>query len=212
MKKTVLVGLMSAALMVGPLSSYAANDDVATISLKGILSEGRLYAPLRTTGENLGAKLSWNRETKTASLTKDGKTFTATVGNGALLISGKVHVQFKALNNFFYPNDHIEWNKSTMTGTSEHIEVRAYPLTDEQAIKFATNALDEMHGDPKRQWNKFLVNLHGLIDKEIQWNRSYTQYTASFYDSWGGYKNEIITEMTKKGNEWTMTSFKSSVR
>ncbi|MBD3922709.1 copper amine oxidase N-terminal domain-containing protein [Paenibacillus sp. PR3] len=212
MKRTVLVGLISAALMVGPVSSYAANDDVATISLKGILSEGRLYAPLRITGEKLGAVVSWNQETNTASLTKDGKTFTATVGNGALLISGKVHVQFKALSNFFYPNDYIKWNKSTMTGTSEHIEVRAYPLTDEQAIKFATKALDEMHGTQKREWNKFLINLHGLMDKEIQWNSSYTQYTASFYDSRGENRNEIITEMTKKGNDWIMTSFKSLVR
>ncbi|GLX71287.1 copper amine oxidase N-terminal domain-containing protein [Paenibacillus glycanilyticus] len=212
MKKTVLVGLMSAALMVGPVSSYAANDDVATLSLKGILSEGRLYAPLRVTGEKLGAKISWNQKTNTASLNKDGQTFTAIVGNGALLISGKVYVQFKALNNFFYPDDYIKWNKSTMIGSSEHIEVQAYPLTDEQAIKFATKALDGMHGTQKREWNKFLINLHGLMDKEIEWNSSYTQYTASFEDSWGDHRNEIITEMTKKGNEWMMTSFKSLVR
>ncbi|SFE03013.1 hypothetical protein SAMN05216378_2034 [Paenibacillus catalpae] len=224
MKKTVLVcvSVMSGALMIGPMSSYGANDDYdAYGGVNGLLSEGRLYAPLRSMATNnlfrydeqldkyLEVKINWNQKTKTASLTKGGKTFNATVGNGVLLRNGAVYVQFRALSNFFYPNDYIKWDTSTLTGNSEHITVYARPLTDNQALTLATNAMSN-----KKHWIQFHKNNVeiGLPESEyIQWNKSLTKFKAVFnsngivgdYD----YSYGIGAEMTKKVNDWTITSF-----
>ncbi|MGC6590548.1 hypothetical protein ACPV3A_37255 [Paenibacillus sp. Dod16] len=49
----VFISLLSGALMIGPMSSYAANDDYdAYGGVNGLLSEGRLYAPLRSMATN----------------------------------------------------------------------------------------------------------------------------------------------------------------
>lgn len=207
MKKTVLVSLIGAALMVGPVSSYAANE---AVGLNGILSEGRLYAPLRATGEYFGAKINWNQKSKTASLTQDGKTFNATVGDGVLLEDGTVYVQFKALSNFFYPNDHISWNKSTMTGTSEHMTVVARPLTDQQALKITSNAIST-----KKEWIEYLSHKEESDYRErsyVDWKNSTTFLLIySYYWQDGSYlvDQTINVVMTKKGNTWNLTSIKS---
>ncbi|WP_201005921.1 stalk domain-containing protein [Paenibacillus glycanilyticus] len=207
MKKTVLVSLMSAALMVGPVSSYA--DKAA--GLNGILSGGRLYAPLRTTGVYFGAKINWNQNTKTASLTQDGKTFNANVGDGVLLKDGTVYVQFKALSNFFYPNDHISWNKSTMTGTSEHMTVVARPLTDQQVYKITSNAISK-----KKEWIEYLSHKEESDYREqssVDWVNSTTievVYTSDWQDGSFLKEQNINVVMTKKGDIWNLTSFKSS--
>ncbi|MGO4106562.1 stalk domain-containing protein [Paenibacillus sp. YAF4_2] len=41
---------------------------------------GRVFVPIRETGEQLGAKISWNQKTKTASIEKDGNKLVAKVG------------------------------------------------------------------------------------------------------------------------------------
>ncbi|MCT1402850.1 copper amine oxidase N-terminal domain-containing protein [Paenibacillus sp. p3-SID867] len=221
----VFISLLSGALMIGPKSTYAAIDDYdAYGGVNGLLSEGRLYAPLRSMAMNyqfrydeqldtyFDVKITWNQKTKTASLTKGGKTFNATVGNGVLLKNGSVYVQFKALSNFFYPNDYIKWDKSTLTGNSEHITVYARPLTDNQALTLATNAMSK-----KKYWIQFHKNNVeiGLPESEyIQWNKSLTKFKAVFHsDGIVGdynYSYSIEAEMTKKANNWTITSFNYS--
>ncbi|MCM3172289.1 MULTISPECIES: stalk domain-containing protein [unclassified Paenibacillus] len=216
------LSLLSGALMFSPMSSYAADDQYDEYDgVNGLLYEGRLYAPLRSISTNylfiydekldkyFDVNISWDQKTKTASLTKDGKTFNATVGNGVLLRNGSVYVQFKALSNFFYPKDTIKWDKSSLTGNSEHLKVYARPLADNQALTLATNAMAK-----KKYWiqfNKNNVEL-GLPQSEyIQWNKSLTKYKAVFHsDGIVGdynYSYGIEAEMTKKVNGWTITSF-----
>ncbi|MGN7413177.1 stalk domain-containing protein [Paenibacillus sp. SAF-068] len=226
LKKTFLwvifISLLSGALIIDPMSSYAANDDYdGNDGVNGLLSEGRLYAPLRSVATNyqfrydeqldkyFDVKVTWNQKTKTASLTKGGKTFNAHVGNGVLLQNGSVYVQFKALNNFFYPNDSLQWDKSTLTGNSEHLTVYARPLTDHQSLTFATNSMSK-----KKYWIQYHKNNVeiGLPESQyIQWNKNLTKYKAVFHsDGISGdynYSYSLEAEMTKKGNDWTITSF-----
>lgn len=65
-KKAVEVELKGGSALLGKSITYVNDKRIED----GFILEGRVYVPLRAVGEALGAKVSWNNNTKTATITK----------------------------------------------------------------------------------------------------------------------------------------------
>ncbi|WP_249899922.1 stalk domain-containing protein [Paenibacillus sp. PK3_47] len=53
-------------------------------------------------GDLLNAQVGWNSKTRTATVTKDGKTLKAAVGKDALMFDGSVYITLRQLDDTFY--------------------------------------------------------------------------------------------------------------
>lgn len=132
-----LLGLAAAALLLSPISAHADSY----VRLKGKLVDGRTYVPLRAAGEQMKAQIGWNNKTKTATITKDGKKLTATVGIEARLFDGSVYVQFRQINDAFYASEQIIWTPYKLMANTNHVIVSTAPLSNDEAMNLLHNAV-----------------------------------------------------------------------
>ena len=97
MKKLVSM-ILALAMIISCFSCVAFADDEIKITLNGsyltmdqnpIIVDGRTLVPLRVIFEGLGAKVSWDDATKTATGTKDGKEIKITIDNTVAKVDGK---------------------------------------------------------------------------------------------------------------------------
>ena len=67
--KTVIIGDNKATLKIGSNEINAAGKTI-TIDSPAVIKNSRTFVPLRAISEILGAKVEWNGETRTVSITK----------------------------------------------------------------------------------------------------------------------------------------------
>ncbi|MCD7855770.1 MAG: leucine-rich repeat protein [Clostridiales bacterium] len=94
-----------------------------------IVSSGVTMVPMRGVFEMLGAEVSWDGASQTASASKDGTTVSITIGSAVLyrngeavalsdsgkLIAGKTYVPLRAVSEAF--GNTVDWDHSTKTVT-----------------------------------------------------------------------------------------------
>ena len=103
------------------------NGSVVTTTVAPYQSNGTTLVPLRVVSENLGAKVDWNQQTKTVTITQDATTINLTLGSKIAKVNGEektlnlapqiknnttmVPIRFVSENL----NCDVNWNKETQT-------------------------------------------------------------------------------------------------
>ena len=103
------------------------NGSVVTTTVAPYQSNGTTLVPLRVVSENLGAKVDWNQQTKTVTITQDATIINLTLGNKIAKVNGEektlnlapqiknnttmVPIRFVSENL----NCDVNWNKETQT-------------------------------------------------------------------------------------------------
>ncbi len=97
MKKYLLQFLVLIVLITSGLS-VKANDvgitidgNRSTLESSAFISDGRTYVPMRDLFENIGATVSWENETKSATAIFGGSTISFEIGSNIILKDGKVY-------------------------------------------------------------------------------------------------------------------------
>lgn len=70
-------------------TSYKVGTQLRTIEAAPYIKNGRTYVPVRYMGDAVGAQVSWDNTTKTATLTKNGKSIALVIGKYTALANGK---------------------------------------------------------------------------------------------------------------------------
>lgn len=70
-------------------TSYSVGSQVKKIEVAPYVKNGRSYVPIRYLGDAIGAQVSWNASTRTATLTKNGKSIALAIGDYTALANGK---------------------------------------------------------------------------------------------------------------------------
>lgn len=103
--------------------------------------DNRVYVPIRENGEQLGAKISWNQKTKTASIQKDGDQLVAKVGPYVKILDGRVYVQLRQVNDTFFDDDPIGWDPMNLMASNNHFYVSVAPFETSDALKMASESI-----------------------------------------------------------------------
>ena len=120
--------LMTVPVMAKDISLNINGSTVAT-TVAPYQSNGTTLVPLRVVSENLGAKVDWNQQTKTVTITQDATTINLTLGSKIAKVNGEektlnlapqiknnttmVPIRFVSENL----NCDVNWNKETQTVT-----------------------------------------------------------------------------------------------
>ncbi|MGE5423651.1 MAG: stalk domain-containing protein [Ignavibacteriales bacterium] len=70
-------------------TSYKVGTQARAIDAAPYIKNGRTYVPVRYLGDAVGAQVSWDNTTKTATLTKNGKSIALVIGKYTALANGK---------------------------------------------------------------------------------------------------------------------------
>lgn len=139
MKSKIISGIVSTVLLLSPMVAHADNH----VTVDGKMVAGRIFVPIRETGEQLGAKISWNSKTKTASIEKDGNKLVAKVGPYVKIFDGRVYAQLREVNNTFYDNEPVGFDSKSLTAGNSHFYVSVTPLKTSVALKLASEAISK---------------------------------------------------------------------
>ncbi|MBE7043615.1 MAG: hypothetical protein E7399_09055 [Ruminococcaceae bacterium] len=63
--------------------------DVNNVSVQPVIQDGRTLVPVRFISESFGANVAWEAETRTATVTLDGRTIVLQIDSGIMLVDGQ---------------------------------------------------------------------------------------------------------------------------
>lgn len=128
------------ALKSGKNTAYADGKTVAidetNVNVMPYIKENRVFVPLRFVSENLGTEVTWEEESKTVTLTKNGHTMTISPGFSEYALDGTVYAMDVSAeiveNRTFVPvrfvaeafSKNVIWEDNTVfiTNTQEEIK------------------------------------------------------------------------------------------
>lgn len=205
LRSKFLIGLVSSALLLSPLTAHANNY----ISLNGKLVDGRIYMPLRAAGDEMKANVNWDQKTKTATLTKDGITLKAKVGPFVKLFDGRVYVQFREVSDTFYNKEQIIWDKSSLVASSNHFILNLRPLKDDEVQKIMIAAI--MNNKAAKSFFEEMPKNYNTLIVFSGLEKLTAKFSVEFTDSKGdNYLSEIEGLIVKSGTNWKVVSLKQS--
>ncbi|MFX3631753.1 MAG: copper amine oxidase N-terminal domain-containing protein [Candidatus Pristimantibacillus sp.] len=161
--RLLLIGLV-AAVMLLPTPSYTVNaasaEAVDRNIYDGKLQNGRVFAPLRSIGEKLDAKVTWSSQNKTATVTKDGVTLEVKVGSKDMVVGdriihmdvtpqvekGRTYLPLRYIGEAFGYN--VNWYKNSRIAYLEdrvvpNIGVYAQPIIDTEGYELLNGAISK---------------------------------------------------------------------
>ena len=108
----------------GAFITVMMNNEGIEFDVLPIKQNDRVLVPVRAIAESLGAKVLWKNDTKTATVTKDGKTVTLQIGNNVMkindkevvldvapqIVDGRTLVPVRAISEGF--DAVVDWNNS----------------------------------------------------------------------------------------------------
>lgn len=133
------------------------NGKEAKFDVPPVVKDGRTLIPIRGVSQSFGAKIDWNAETKTVTITKDGKEIILTLGSNVALVNGeevtidvalgamegRTVVPLRFIGEIFGAN--VQWNSTDQTVVidteEEAVEEPAQENTTDQTQD--TNATQE---------------------------------------------------------------------
>lgn len=138
MKRKLLQGLLSIVIAVSIIAGQASaidlivNGNKLTLDVEPTIVEQRTLVPLRAIFESLGAEVSWDQNTATATATKDETTISIAVGNKTAYING-------APTELDVPAKIIDGRTLVpVRFISESLGAKVYWLQDAQTVRVAT--------------------------------------------------------------------------
>lgn len=202
MKNKIISGILLTGLLLSPNTAHA-----AIIPLDGgKLVDGRVFVPIREAGVKLGANISWNSKTKTASLEKDGNKLIAKVGPFVKIFDGRAYVQLREVSDTFFDNDPIGWDSATLTAGNSNLITSVAPLKTSDAIKITSNAISK-----KKEWIKLLEKANREeLSGSLTWE-GFDKFKVVYSVEWHVYEayttGKIEVKMKKSGSKWIPSSF-----
>lgn len=208
MKKFVAVSL-SVLMMISSVSAETAigvklnDNDVKFENQQPVIVDGRTLIPLRSVFNDLGYEISWDANTKTATLASDTNTVVVTANSGvftvngeeisldtpAQIIGGSMMLPLRAIGEGTGLS--VEWNSETKQvtlkskETQEEVTVDAYTVSDEMKTFY-----DQVYG------LSFVATIFGEA------GYIFSEYSEEIYDGISG-KTLMKSDAVKKIDEST---------
>lgn len=156
------IGLVAAGMFLQTPSyivNAASTEAVDRNIYDGKLQDGRVFAPLRSIGEKLDAKVTWSSQNKTATLTKDDVTILVKVGSKDMLVGdrtihmdvtpqvekGRTYLPLRYIGEAF--GYHVNWYKNSRIAYLEdmvpYIGVYAQPIIDTEGFALLNGAISK---------------------------------------------------------------------
>ncbi|OAB40914.1 hypothetical protein PMSD_00785 [Paenibacillus macquariensis subsp. defensor] len=165
--------------------------------------------PLRAARDGMKANVTWDQKTKTATLTKDGITLKAKVGQFVKLFDGRVYVQFREVSDTLYNKELIIWDKSGLIASSDHFILNLRPLKDDEVQKIMTAAI--MNNKAAKSFFEEIPNNYNTHIVYSGLEKLTALFSVEYTDSKGdNYRSQIERVMVNPGKNWKITYLKQS--
>lgn len=203
MKNKLISGIISTALILSPIAAHANHY----VTVDGKMLDNRVYVPIRETGEQLGAKISWNQKTKTAVIQKDGNQLVAKVGPYVKILDGRVYVQLREVNDTFFDHDPIGWSSSHLMASNNHFYVSVAPLETSTALKLVSASISN-----KKERAELVEKANGAeLTGELTWE-GFNKFKVNYSVEWktGDYSyrtGNIEIKLKRSGEKWIPYSY-----
>ncbi|WP_186438329.1 copper amine oxidase N-terminal domain-containing protein [Cohnella terricola] len=89
MTKKLTATLLAAAMLLPGASGLASAQEQTVAHLQGKFVQGRTLIPLRAVSESLGAAVSWNQSSYTATITKEDTTIVLPINSDYITVNGE---------------------------------------------------------------------------------------------------------------------------
>lgn len=97
MNKKMCTAIIAATLLASSMTTFAGtipkvniNDSKVLMQESPFNQNGRMYIPLRSVSENLGAKVAWDNATQTITITQGFNTISCRIGNDTARVNNKI--------------------------------------------------------------------------------------------------------------------------
>lgn len=131
---------------------------------------------------------------------KDGKKLEALVGRNARLFDDRIYVQARAINETFFDSEELTWVSSSHYAASNHMNVSAAPLTNDEATNIRHTAFakaNKISGiKQKRAYLRpFFTDSTPLSNEEREWSslpRLHTELSEWKYHNHTSFTYQLI--------------------